>query len=222
MNWEFISTISALVRNSLEYSSSTCDKSKSQGNLPLSGAVALARIKRKRTVLKSFRIPSETDEALYADAKEAGGTQTDILNSVLTRYTEFDRFAKKFGFVTVSRGTFKAIMDALPEEKVRELAISQSYRIEELAVFWFKKKDIETFIRVMDLYSKHMRLSEYTTSRSGKELVLTLHTDLGTNAALFASLYFEKGIARLLGITPEVELVGNEVTIKMPLKAART
>jgi hypothetical protein len=197
------------------------DKSKSQGNLPLSEAVALAKTKRKRTVLKSFRIPRETEEALYADAKEAGGTETDILNSLLTKYIEFDRFAKKFGFVTVSRGTFKAIMDALPEEKIRELAVSQSSRIEELAVFWFKKRDIETFIRIMDIFSKHMRLSEYTLSRTRSDLILTLRTDLGNKAALFASVYLQRGIEKLLGLTPEVELVENEVTLKVPLKAGR-
>jgi hypothetical protein len=183
--------------------------------------VALAKTKRKRTVLKSFRIPRETEEALYADAKEAGGTETDILNSLLTKYIEFDRFAKKFGFVTVSRGTFKAIMDALPEEKIRELAVSQSSRIEELAVFWFKKRDIETFIRIMDIFSKHMRLSEYTLSRTRSDLILTLRTDLGNKAALFASVYLERGIEKMLGLTPEVELVENEVTLKVPLKAGR-
>jgi hypothetical protein len=186
-----------------------------------SGAVALAKSKRKRTVLKSFRIPRETEEALHADAKEAGGTETDVLNSLLTRYTEFDRFARKFGFVTVSRGTFKAIIDALPEESIRELAISQSSRVEELAVFWYKKRDLRTFIRVMDLFSKHMRLSEYTISRTANKLVLTLRTDLGKKAALFASIYLERGIERMLGITPEVELVESEVTLRMPIDAGR-
>ncbi len=184
--------------------------------------MALPKSKRSRTVLKSFRIPKEIDEVLVSDAKEEGRTVTELHNSLLSKYTEFDRLAKKFGFVTVSKQTFGAILDALPEEKIRELAISQSSRIEELALFWFKKKDLGAFMGVMDIFSRYMRMSEYTTSRTDSELIITLRTDLGKKAPLFTSVYLERGITRLLGVTPKVEVVENEVTLKLPLEAGRT
>ncbi len=184
--------------------------------------MALAKSKNRRTVLKSFRIPREIDEILAGDAKEEGRTLTELHNSLLARYVSFDRFARKFGFVTLSRGTFKAIIDALPEDKLRELAISQSSRIEELVIFWFKKKDLDAVMAAIDLFSRHLHMFEYTTSRSDGELVVTMRTDLGKKAALFASLYWERGIARVLGATPKVEVSNDQVTLKLALKAERT
>lgn len=173
--------------------------------------------KNRRTVLKSFRIPREIDEVLASDAKEDGRTLTELHNSLLARYVSFDRFAKKFGFVTVSRGTFKAIMDALPEEKLREIATAQSARIEELVLFWFKRKDLASLLAAIDLFSRHLHLFEYTTSQTGHELVVTMRTDLGNKAALFAKFYWERGIPRVLGVVPKVEIAEDQITLRLPV-----
>ncbi len=133
------------------------------------------------------------------------------------RYKDFDRFAKKFGFVSVSRRTFKAIMDSLTEDKVRELAISQSSRVEELVSFWFKRKDLDAVMATIDLFSKHLRLFEYTTSKIDSEMVITFRTDLGRKAVLFASVYFERGIARVLGVAPKIEVAEDQVTLRLPI-----
>jgi hypothetical protein len=171
----------------------------------------------EKTVMKTFRLPQTLVEVLASDSRENNRTATEHLVWVLRNYAEFDRFAPKFGFVTLSRRTFKAIVDSLPEERLREIAITQSVRIGEFMEFWFKKKDLDTLLATIEIFSKHLRLMEYTMSRTDHELSLTMRTDLGKKAVLFAAVYWETGIAKTLGMSPKVEVGENQVTLRLPI-----
>ena len=168
-------------------------------------------------ILKSFRLPPKLVEVLLTDARENSRTATEQLVWILRNYAEFDRFAPKFGFVTLSRRTFKAIVDAIPEEEIQEIAIKQSVRLSELMEFWFKKKDLDALLAALELFSKHLRLMEYAISRTNHDLTITMRTDLGKKAVLFAAAYWEAGISMTLGIAAKVEVGENQFTLRLPV-----
>lgn len=170
-----------------------------------------------KTVLRTFRIPKKLDKVLAADAEENNTTMTSIIVAVLTRYAEFDRFAQKFGFVTFSKGLFRELLDAIPEERIREIATSQSEVIVEMVEFWHEKKDVDSVLAVIDIFSKYMRRFEYTVSRSNRELAITMRSDMGRKFALFMGVYWAEGINRVLGVTPRVEIAESQATLTMPI-----
>lgn len=172
---------------------------------------------KKKTFIKTFRLPSELVEILATSAKQNGTTISELLVSILTKYATIDRFAQDFGLVTISKGVIKAFADALPDEKLREIAISQSVNIEETTEFLFKKKNLDGVLALIDLSSRHLMLFEYTTSRSDQELTITMRSDLGRKAMLFAAAYWEDGIAKTLGVTPKVVLGQNQFTLTLPV-----
>jgi hypothetical protein len=135
--------------------------------------------RQETTVTKSFRIPRHIVEILASDARDNGVTATDLLVSILTRYAGYDRLAEKFGFIVINKGLLGVMLDALPDERVKEIAISQSEAILEIAEFWFKKKDLDAVLASIDLFSKYMRRFEYTTSRNENEQVITMRSDMG-------------------------------------------
>lgn len=53
--------------------------------------------KSKKTVLKTIRIDKELDDALYKDAQENDINENALISSILVKYIEWDRYAKKFG-----------------------------------------------------------------------------------------------------------------------------
>lgn len=171
----------------------------------------------KETVSKTFRIPRELDEVLIEDASSSSRTATDQFIWILRKYAEFDRLAQRFGFATVNKPTLRALFEAIPEEKARELGISQSDRVEALTEFWYGKKDLDSVLGIVDMTSKYGNLYGYTTTRTDHELTIVIRTDLGAKAALFAANYWKHGIAKALGVTPKVEVVENQVTLAIPL-----
>jgi hypothetical protein len=174
--------------------------------------------RREATVIKSFRLPRQLTEVLAADAEERNTSVTELLVSILSRYVGFDKNAEKYGFITVSKTSYRALIDALSEEQIREIAASQSVGFGEFVEFWFKKKDLNSVLDAVGVMSKYLRSFEYTTSRDDREVTITLRTDLGRKFALFIATAWEKGIARTLGISPKVEIAENQAIIKLAIR----
>ena len=168
------------------------------------------------TVMKTFRIPKELDDVLTEEARDTNRSVTDQYVSVLRNYVKYDRLARKFGFVSLSKTTLKALLDALTEEQLREVAASQSSRLEALAEFFFNKKDLDVVLEAIELYSRYAGLFEYTTSKTDHEVVITLRTELGNKGAIYLAEYWERALERMLGPIRKLETVENQVTIWLP------
>ena len=169
-----------------------------------------------KTVTKTFRLPSALVDTMSSDAEKNNKTLTGMIVDVLTHYARFDRFAEKFGFVTMSRGLLKELVDSLPEERIREIAESQSEVIAEMVEFWHENRDMESLLDIVDIYSRYMRRFEYTAARDGHETVVTLRSDLGRKFSVFMGAFWAKGINRVLGVDPKVEVTKNQVTLRIP------
>jgi hypothetical protein len=165
-----------------------------------------------KTLMKTFRIPKELDDVLSEAARENNTSLTDQYVSVLRNYVKYDRLARKFGFVSLSKAALRALMEALTEDELRKVAASQSVRVEALSEFFFKKKDLGSVLGVIDLLSKYGSLFEYTTAQKERELIITLRTDLGSKGAVYLAEYWEPALGSIVGPVRRVEIVENQVT----------
>jgi hypothetical protein len=179
------------------------------------GAVGTGVGHHNSTITKSFRLPKELAQVLAEDAQTKKVNVTDLLVSILTRYALFDRNAEKFGFLTINRDSFKALINMIPEERIKEAALVHSVGIEEFVEFWFKKKDLGSLLKAIDIMSKYLGSFEYTTSRSDHELTITMRTDLGRKFALFLGMAWEKGTVMILGAAPRVDIEENQVNLTL-------
>jgi hypothetical protein len=168
-----------------------------------------------RTVLRTFRLPRELDEVLVAGAKEENKTLTDILVSILTRYHQYDRLNQKFGFITFSRGTFKSIIDALPDDKIIEIASRNAFNIEEFIDFRFNRRDLESLMGSIEIFSKYRHRYDYEFERDNLGVTITLRSDLGEKYMLFVSEQYNAVITEILGVAPLVKMSRNQVTFRI-------
>ncbi|MFI5448158.1 MAG: hypothetical protein ACHQ03_00060 [Candidatus Bathyarchaeia archaeon] len=54
---------------------------------------------RQKTILRTVRIRKELDELLQ-DAKAKRTSVNSLMGAIMTKYSEWDRFADKFGYVS--------------------------------------------------------------------------------------------------------------------------
>jgi ribosomal protein L25 (general stress protein Ctc) len=70
------------------------------------------RKEKGKTVLRTIRIDKELDDALYNDAQENDINENALISSILVKYIEWDRYAKKIGRVTLPKEALKSIIES--------------------------------------------------------------------------------------------------------------
>jgi hypothetical protein len=84
------------------------------------------------------------NDALVKDAKENDITENALISSILVKYIEWDRYAKKIGRVTILNEALKAIIETTETDKLEAAAKEFATSVpKEIIMFRYKKLDIE-------------------------------------------------------------------------------
>ncbi|MEK0325374.1 MAG: hypothetical protein QQN63_06680 [Nitrosopumilus sp.] len=170
---------------------------------------------KKKTVLRSIRISQELDELLQKDAKNKRISVNALISTMMIKYAEWDRFADKFGYVTLTSETFKTILEITDEKKLSELAKVMGARLpKEVMLFWFKKTDLEAFLSYIDLYGKYSGLFQYELDKEGDRYTITAHHELGENWSTFLKIFIGEAMKDTLGIIPEFEVSKSSIVAR--------
>lgn len=159
-----------------------------------------------------MRIDQQLDSLLQRDAKAKKLSLNALVNTILTRYAEWDRYMEKFGHICLTRDTFKAILESTDEEKLNRMAEQVGGRVpKEFMLFWFKQVDLEAFLSYVSLFCRYGQVAEYEMETVGTNYTITGHHDLGEKWSNFLRHFVEQGMKTTLGITPRIETSRNSV-----------
>ncbi len=168
--------------------------------------------RKTRTLLRTVRIDQQLDNILQRDAKAKKLSMNALVNTILTRYAEWDRYMEKFGHICLTRDTFKAILESTDEEKLNRMAEQVGSRVpKEVMLFWFKQLDLEAFLSYVSLFCRYGQVAEYEMETVGTNYTITGHHDLGEKWSNFLRHFVEQGMKTTLGITPQIETSRNSV-----------
>ena len=159
----------------------------------------------KKTVLRSIRISQEQAEILEQEAQKKGLSFNALISTMIAKYVEWDRFADRFGIVTMTHEGHKNMMDLMDEEAVVTLARKSGTRIPmEMTLFWFKKLNLQTFFSFIALHSKYSRAYHYELESEGRNHTITFHHDFGPNYTAFLRHYYDQAIRNIIGVAPKI------------------
>ena len=187
--------------------------------LPEMGAVAG---RRKKTKLRTVRVTAELDETLQKDAEDRRLSVNALIGSIFARYSEWDRFADKLGFVALSPYLLREAMAMLTENQVERLGTALGERLPgELARFWFKKVNHEALIGLVSLYCTYGGVGEYELETNGMDYAVVVHHNMGKNWSLYLK-HLMGAAFKPLGITPRFDLAGDFVSIAFRASDSQT
>ncbi len=93
---------------------------------------------------------------LQKDADSKRITVGALISSILTKYSQWDRYTKKFDMITFRHETLRAILEATEDEvffrKAREIGAKIP---KEFLMFWFRTTDLESYLRYLELLCKY-------------------------------------------------------------------
>jgi hypothetical protein len=124
-------------------------------------------MKKQKTTTRTLRVHGDLDNLLERDSKDKGVSTNSLINSILTKYAEWDRYTEKVGFISLPRDGFKLIINSVDEQEVKKLAEEVGSRQpQELLMFWFKKTTLNAFLEGLLLFCRYGGIAKYEIDTS--------------------------------------------------------
>lgn len=169
----------------------------------------------KKSVVRSIRITQELDDLIRKDATDRGLTVNALISSILAKYAEWDRYADRFGFVTITRDGFRSFIEAIEDDRLVEIAEELGARNpREMTLFWFKRLSLRTFLRYLSIYSRYGRIGEYEVEAAGGSHTITLHHDLGRKYSLLLARFLKRALETIAKVSPQLSVGENALAIR--------
>ncbi len=180
-------------------------------------------VKRRKTVLRTFRLDEELDSMLRDDAEEGNLTVNGLINKIIIKYVEWDRHTEKFGFISFAKQTFKSILEEVDDRKVEEIAINTgSQALKAVTLFWFKKLNAETLLKTLSTYSKYSGLGASETKVDGTRYTMTFHHDLGRKYSIYLKTVISQFVKASLGVMPETEFTHDMLLVSFHMLPSKS
>ena len=169
-----------------------------------------------KAVTRSFRLDKEWDNALSKMAKEEGISVSGLLEKIVKDYILFYRWAEELDSVIFSPNTINTIIEALDEEKLREIGVDvaqttfrESYLVRgdelDLDTVTFQIKD------QMAKYAHWFTVDEHKTDAH----YFYIKNKLGEKWGIFVEAYLSSLIQNIAGIEVETERIGENILVRL-------
>ncbi len=183
----------------------------------------MSSVKRKPTLLKTIRISENIDTLLKKDAASKKTTTNALIQAVLTKYLEWDRFAERYGFISMSHDTFRTILEKIDEEKLLEASRELGGRVpKDILLFWYGKSGVSGFLKYLSLLSDYATFADFEIARDGPKYIVTAHHGFGPKWSSYLSSFLEVGLKSTTGLVGETEVSRNSVVLSFASATATT
>jgi hypothetical protein len=156
-------------------------------------------MKRRKTALKSIRIPKDLLAILEEDSIDRGISFNSLVSSLLTKYVEWERY-------TMTSSFFHMLLEATDASKLKQLTLERQNEIlYDIMLFWFHEISPLSFINALMLIGKYTNLFriEVTYSTSSCTTIVIKHGH-GQRYSEHLEYHLGEVIRRHFKVTPEI------------------
>ena len=169
---------------------------------------------KKKTVLRTIRIDKDLDDALDKEAKDHGVSENALISSVLAKYIEWDKYAEKFGRVSLPAEALRAIIEATDSDKLRTAAEEFTASVpKDYIMFHYRKLDIEACLLHLSFLSRYAGMFKFELQKEQeRNYTVTIHHKFGEKWSYWLKESISIGLLKnVLGIVPKTNLSKNSV-----------
>jgi len=167
-----------------------------------------------RSIIKTVRIEQELLEVLEKDAKAKRMNFNAYLTTILKKHAEWGRLSDP-RFVTMMNSTFQYLLEQIDDDKITKAAevIGERFARHNL-LFFFKEANLQSFIALLELYTRNSGLYECDYEVKGKTHVISLRHDHGMKWSKFLRHAVDRALQSLDGISAKFEVEDGIVIAK--------
>ena len=189
-------------------------------------------LKPKKTKSITFRLDTKVIEELQRDADQGEISLNVLVNQVLRRFVEWDRYENKLGMIPIPKSMLSVLIDKTMQLATdAKIADIESYRTKivnnaaETALnvmkdsVLFMRKDY-SFWTVLDVLREYMKVAGITSDHrieAGRKHVFIIQHELGENWSLFAKELLSKIFAELAKVKADISTTSKTVKAEVNL-----
>lgn len=192
----------------------------------------LQKSKKKKTKCITFRLDEGVVEELTKESDQKEISLNVLVNQILKRYAEWDRYENKIGVIPVPRVMMTKLIDkslAIAKdsgitnlEEMKNQIITEAVEIAYLSLkesVLFMRSDFNLFsvLYVLEEYMKVCGLNSEHKFDNGRRHVFTLQHDMGENWSIFSKELLEKIFINLAQVKTNVTYTNNTVIAEVIL-----
>lgn len=172
-------------------------------------------MKKKKTILKTFRFPEALAHSLQKEAADEGTTVSAQVNSIIRRYFEWDKKARESGFTMIEKSVLKALVEGSDDKTLERIGreVVPTW-FEDMASFWFQESSPERILDAINLRFKFDSLMRIKITRGEEEYVVVFRHDLGPKWSIIAESAARTLTKRFFHVEPQISRGDSVVTVR--------
>ena len=172
-------------------------------------------MEKSKTHVISVRIDDDLERKLQGESTRKKVNFNYLINQILELHVNWDEFGTQMGRLSMSRRTFRALLDSLDEKtvvKIAETVAKEEYK--RAAKFFFGKADLHCVIQFMENWLGAANLKFRHITDGDKNTYIIDH-DLGKNWSLLFLTRLESILSefgyKLIGKNPDERCFSFEI-----------
>jgi hypothetical protein len=110
--------------------------------------MARSTVASKGSSVITVRVSKAVKEKLDAESKMSGITLNTLVSQIITKHTEWDRFARDVGFASVTKPFLRSVLEHLDDKTVSTIAVTTCRGAMRDAIIYMNgKMEYSTFIK---------------------------------------------------------------------------
>ena len=206
----------------------------SGGATPIRGEKEIQSDKPKKSQSITFRLDSHTIDELQHEADRNQISLNVLVNQVLKRYSDWDRYENRIGLMPVPKAMLTSLIDkavdmakknGIKEEDIgpfRDQIIRQAAEIafaimKDAVLFMKKQYNLWTVLSVLQEYMKVSGINSDHRVEGGRKHVFVIQHELGEKWSLFTKELLKLIFENLAKVKAEVNVTPNMTMAEVTL-----
>ncbi len=189
-------------------------------------------VKQRKTRSTTFRLDTNIVSELQRDADQGEISLNVLVNQILRRYIEWDRYENKLNLLPIPKlmltRLIEETLEVAKDAKVKDLEACRNKIaknaaevalniIKDSVIFMKKEYDLWTVLDVLRNYMKVAGITSDHTLKADRKHVFIIQHDLGPNWSLFAKELLSLIFAELSQVSADISMTSKTVKAEIKL-----
>jgi hypothetical protein len=131
----------------------------------------------KGSSVLTVRVSKTVREKLDAESKMSGMTLNTLISQILTRHTEWDRFAKDVGFASITKAFLRSVLENIDDKTISTIAVTTCRgAMRDAMIYMSGKMEYTAFLKTLDMWLNAANVPyRHTTDEDGRDGYIVQH-----------------------------------------------
>jgi hypothetical protein len=170
----------------------------------------------RKTRLRTLRFSESLARSLEKEAADEGTTVNALANSIISRYFDWDKKAREFGFISLHKSIFMSLIEELDDKTLARIGREVMAPMwKEMAEFFLQDSSPDRILAVLNMRSKINPASLRTRiAREEDAYMIVCRHDFGPRLSIILASSLQELVRKSFLVEPRINVGESVVTAR--------